>query len=470
MEKTHMQKKAEELLYNNENGLEKIKKSDLKRINEFNEGYKNFLSSCKTERECVSFLEERAVKAGFEKLENKEKLNPGDKIYVINRDKSIMLCVIGKNNIGDGANMVAAHIDSPRLDLKPNPLFEMENISYFKTHYYGGIKKYQWLTMPLSIHGVVVKNNGEKVNITIGEEEGDPVFCVTDLLPHLAQSQMTQTASKLIDGEKLNVILGTMPVDDEKIKDKVKLYTMLLLNEKYGITEKDFITADIEVVPAYKAKDVGFDRSMVGSYGQDDRVCAYTAFEGILEVEKPEKTAICYLVDKEEIGSCDSTGMKSRYFEDILAEICSKTNKEYTDLQLRKALANTMCLSADVTAAFDPNFPEVCERNNSAYLNRGIALMKYSGARGKSGTNEATAEFTRKVIDVFDKNGVNWQTGELGKVDEGGGGTVAQYLAVLNIHVIDCGVPLLSMHSPFEIASKYDVYMAYKGYNAFYMA
>lgn len=456
----------EDLEFKKKNGYEVLMQDERSKMTDFNEDYKKFLSSCKTERECAANFEKVAQEKGFENLNDKKTLNAGDKIYVLNRGRAIFLAVIGSEPVSEGVNTVAAHIDSPRLDLKQNPLFESDEIAFLKTHYYGGIKKYQWVTMPLAIHGTVVKKGGEKIDITIGEEEGDPVFCVTDLLPHLAQSQMEKTASKFIEGEKLNVIFGSEVIKSGE-KSSCKENILKLLNEKYNICEKDFITADFEVVPAYKANDVGIDRSMVGSYGQDDRVCAYTAFRAILEVEKPKKTAIAYLVDKEEIGSCDSTGMKSRFFEDTLAKICYMTEKDYSDIMVRNALGNSFCLSADVTAAVDPNYDYVAEKNNAAYINHGIALMKYSGARGKSGTNEATAEMVREIVDIFDGNNVAWQTSELGKVDEGGGGTVAQYFAVLNVDVIDCGVPILSMHSPFEISAKFDVYMGYKAYKAF---
>ncbi len=457
----------EDILYKRKNGYENMTEELKKDIHNFNEGYKNFLSLCKTERECAQFCQKVAEDNGFKALDSFDNLKSGDKFYVINRGRAIMMGIMGKKNVWEGTRVVAAHIDSPRLDLKQNPLYESEELAFFKTHYYGGIKKYQWVAMPLAIHGAVILKGGEKIDIVIGEEENDPVFCVTDLLPHLAASQMENKGGKIIEGEKLNVLIGSEGLmEDEKLS--VKNNIMKLLNEKYGITEKDFITADIEVVPAFKAKDVGIDRSMVGSYGQDDRVCAYTALKAILDTEMPEYTSICYLVDKEEIGSCDSTGMKSKFFEDILAKLCYKTTDKYADVLVADARLNTICLSADVTAAVDPNYDHVNEKKNSAFFNKGIALMKYSGARGKSGTNEATAELVRKITDIFDDNDVAWQTAELGKVDEGGGGTVAQYFAVLNIDVIDCGVPLLSMHAPFEIASKYDVYMGYKAYNAFY--
>ena len=416
----------------------------------------------------MRYAVEKAEKAGFKPLDSFKTLKAGDKIYTVNHGKCILLAIIGTKAVADGTKIVAAHIDSPRLDLKQNPLFEQDEVAYFKTHYYGGIKKYQWTTIPLAIHGTIIKENGETVTLSIGEKEGDPVFNISDLLPHLAASQMKGDASKIIEGEKLNVILGTIPFEDEKVKDGVKLSIMKLLNDEFGITEKDFISAEIEIVPAFPAKDVGLDRSLIGAYGQDDRVCAYTALQAILDADTSDVTNICYLVDKEEVGSMDSTGMRSRFFEDTLAILCNKTQDSYTDLSVRRALTNSTCLSSDVTAALDPNFESVMEKNNSAFLNKGVSLMKYTGARGKSGTSDCSCEFVHHVTSVLDRDGVVWQTSELGKVDEGGGGTVAQYLAVLNMHVIDCGVPLLSMHSPFEISAKFDVYQAYKGYVAFY--
>lgn len=458
---------SKELLYTKKNGYYDF--SEKEEMTAFCEDYKNFLNSCKTERECVVYTKEEAEKRGFVELSQKKSLKAGDKVYVINQKKAILLAVIGNKPISKGTKIVTSHIDSPRLDLKPSPLFESSEIAYFKTHYYGGIKKYQWPTIPLSIHGTIIKNDGEEVLISIGDKENDPVFCISDILIHLASSQMKNDASKIIEGEKLNVILGTEPYSDEKVQDAVKLNVMKILNDKYGIKEKDFISAEIEVVPAFSAKDVGLDRSLIGAYGQDDRVCAYTSLRALLDTKEPsDLTQICYFVDKEEVGSMDSTGMRSRFFEDTLAYMCSLNGEENTDLAVRFALSNSICLSSDVTAALDPNFEGVMEKNNSAYLNRGVCFMKYTGARGKSGTSDCSCEFFNKVISTMEKENVIWQTGELGKVDEGGGGTVAQFFAVLNIKVIDCGVPLLCMHSPYEISSKFDVYQAYKGYLAFY--
>ncbi len=465
---TDFETMEKELLAANKCGYEKINDEVKKEIFSFCEEYKEFLNQCKTERECTLWAEEKAIKAGFKAFSEYETLKPGDKFYVKNTDKSIFLAVMGKKPVTEGTNIIAAHIDSPRLDTKPNPLFEDTDAAFFKTHYYGGIKKYQWLTIPLAIHGTIIKENGEKVNIVIGEKESDPVFCISDLLPHLGQAQMEKSASKFVEGEKLNVILGTIPFGDDKTSKKAKLGVMKILNDMYGVKEQDFVRADIEIVPAFKAKDVGLDRSLIGAYGHDDRVCAYTAFMALMTVETPERTVICHLVDKEETGSSDSTGMQSNFLQNMIARMCAKSNENYNDIMLCDALENSKCLSSDVTAAYDPNFAEVFEKNNSAYLNGGVALMKYSGARGKSGTSEASAEFIAEITDMFKKNECIWQIAELGRVDGGGGGTVAQFLAVLGISVIDCGVPVISMHAPYEIVSKFDVYMAYKAYKGFY--
>ncbi|MDO4744439.1 MAG: aminopeptidase, partial [Clostridia bacterium] len=368
--------------------------------------------------------------------------------------------------IQNGVNIVGAHIDSPRLDLKPNPIYEDGGMAYFKTHYYGGIRKYQWLSIPLSLHGVIIKKDGTRIDVNVGEDESDPIFCITDLLPHLAQSQSAKKLSEAFEGEKLNVIVGNIPIDKDE-KNKIKYAVMQLLNDKYGICETDFVTSELELVPAFSARDTGFDRSMIAGYGHDDRVCAYTALKAIIDTVNPQKTAVCLLVDKEEIGSLGNTGMQSRFFENNLAIVCDKCKGEYSELMLRKCLSNSACLSADVGAAFDSAFPEVYERGNSAYINEGFVITKYTGARGKSSASDANAEFVAKICRILEENDVKWQCAELGKVDAGGGGTIAGYLANLDIEVIDAGVPLLAMHSPYEIAGKFDIYMAYKGYKAF---
>lgn len=471
-EKTKGQQLLEQLKYEVKNGWEVIPEEEQQKIFDFCEGYKAFLDEGKTEREAVAYTVALARQNGFKTLDevikNKKKLSAGDKIYVVNREKAIMLVVIGKKDLSDGVHIVGAHMDAPRIDLKQNPIYEDAGMTLLKTHYYGGIKKYQWAAMPLALHGVVIKHNGDKVNVIIGEEDNDPVFCITDLLPHLAQDQMQKKMSEGITGEGLNIIFGSIPYRDDKIDTKVKLNILKLLYEKYDIKEEDFISAELEIVPAFKAKDVGFDRSMIGGYGQDDRVCCYTALKAILDARQPEKTAVCLLVDKEEIGSMGNTGMQSRFFENVLAEIIRLTSEEpYNDLKLRNVLTNSKCLSADVSAAFDPTYPDVHDKRNAPFMNKGVVLTKYTGARGKSGSSDAHAEFVGEIRRLFNNHGVVWQTGELGKVDQGGGGTIAQFVANLNVDVVDCGVALLSMHSPFELAGKMDIYMAYKGYLTF---
>ena len=454
------------LKYKAKNGWEVVGSEDKEQISTFCDGYKTFLDNGKTEREFTSEAIKVAEQNGFKPLSSFDNLVAGNKVYINNRDKSIMLAVIGSDTITTGTNIIAAHIDSPRIDLKQNPLYEDLDMAFFKTHYYGGIKKYQWTTIPLALHGVVIKGDGSSIEIKIGEDDADPIFCITDLLPHLAQDQMKKTLSDAITGEGLNILIGSSPNTDEK--DKVKGAILTLLNEKYGMCEEDFISAELEIVPSGKARDLGFDRSMVGAYGQDDRVCSYAALIGILEIENPIKTAICVLADKEEVGSMGNTGMKSRFFEDTLAKIISLKEKNYNDLLLRETLSNSVCLSADVGAAVDANYKEVQELANAPRLNYGIMMTKYTGSRGKSGSSDASAEFVGRIRKMFNDNGIVWQIGELGKVDQGGGGTVAQYIANLNIDTIDCGVPLLSMHSPLEVAGKMDIYMAYRAYKCFY--
>lgn len=453
--------------YEQKNGWDIIEKEEKGLINDFCEPYKTYLDKGKTERECVKYSIELAEKYGFSEYDESKDLKPGDKIYVNNRDKSIMLAVIGEKPVTDGINFVAAHIDSPRLDLKQNPLYEDTDLALFKTHYYGGIKKYQWTTIPLAIYGTFVKADGSKVEFSIGDNDNDPVFCVTDLLPHLAQKQMSQKMNEAIPGENLNVLIGSLPADAEK--DKIRETILGILKDKYDIIEEDFLSAEIEVVPAGKSRDLGFDRSMIGAYGHDDRVCAYGALMGILEIENPTKTAVCLLADKEEIGSMGNTGMKSEFFEYYIASFINSQANSYNELMLKKCFANSQCLSADVGAAMDPNFKEVSEPKNASKISYGVNICKYTGARGKSGSSDASAEFMGKIRKLCNDNKIVWQIGELGKVDEGGGGTVAQYVANRNIETIDCGVPVLSMHAPFEVVSKLDVYMSYKLYKAFYL-
>jgi len=458
----------EQLSYKPKNVYEAIDEEQKKEMFKLCDDYKTYLNDGKTERECVETSIKRAEKAGFAPLYEKDSLKAGDKVYIVNRDKNIMLAVIGSDDMENGVRLVGAHIDSPRLDLKQNPLYESNDMALLKTHYYGGIKKYQWTAMPLALHGVIFTKDGERKKINIGESDDDPVFCITDLLPHLAKNQMSKKMTEGIEGESLNILIGGMGIYDKDIKEKVKFNILKLLNDKYGITEKDFISAEIEAVPAFKAKDIGFDRAFVGGYGQDDRVCAFTALEAVCRIENPKKTAVCILVDKEEIGSCGNTGMLSKFFEISLSEIIKKVSGSCDILKLGKVLSNTDCLSSDVGAALDPNYESVSEKRNSAFAGKGMILMKYTGARGKSSSSDASAEFVYKICSIMDKNNVIWQTGELGKVDQGGGGTIAQYVANLNINVIDCGVPVLSMHSPFEVTAKGDVYMAFKSYMAFY--
>ena len=419
-----------ELSYKRKNVYENLSEQEYKEMFELCDEYREFLDEGKTERECVEKSIKMAELHGFKNINSVKQLKTGDKVYKINRNKNILLAVIGSEDIKNGVNLVGAHIDSPRLDLKQNPLYEM---ALLKTHYYGGIKKYQWTAIPLAMHGVIFTKEGKKVTLNIGENENDPVFCVTDLLPHLAKDQMTKKMIDGIEGENLNILIGGMPVKSEDVSEKVKFAILKHLNEKYGITERDFLSAEIEIVPAFKAKNVGLDESFVGAYGQDDRVCAFTTLKGIFAVENPKKTALAILVDKEEIGSTGNTGMLSAFFEMTLAEILEKINGNCTITDYNTTIENSACLSSDVGAAVDPNYESVYE-----------------------------------IGKILDDNGVIWQTSELGKVDQGGGGTIAQYVANLNMDVIDCGVPVLSMHAPFEVTAKSDVYMAYKSYVAFY--
>ena len=433
----------------------------------FSEGYKEFLDKGKTERESAEEAVRLAEMCGFSPLSSFTTLKAGDKVYAVNKLKGFVAIVVGEDKISSGVNIVGAHIDSPRLDLKPHPLYEDGELAYFKTHYYGGIKRYQWGAVPLALHGVVIKSNGEKVNIRIGDESDDVTFVITDLLPHLAEEQMKRPASNIIDGEELNLLIGSMPLAGEE-KDSVKANILNLLEEKYGISEEDFLSAELEIIPAANAKDVGFDRSLIGAYGHDDRVCAYPALMAVLTTDACDKTAVCLLTDKEEVGSMGNTGAKSDFLKLMLLELMEKTGEAATQLNLLRCLDSSYCLSADVNAAFDPNFPAPYEKRNSAMLNYGVSITKYTGARGKSGSSDASAELMSKVRSLFNENDVLWQVAELGKVNAGGGGTIAQYIANLGVETVDCGVPVLSMHAPFEIVSKLDVYMTYKAFHAFY--
>ncbi len=456
------------------NVWEVLEDKEQKKVFEVGEDYKEFLDKGKTEREAAKEIIRIAEQNGYisidEVIDKKIKPTPGMKIYANNKEKSIALFVIGKEKLEKGMHIVGSHIDAPRLDLKQFPLYEDSGLALCKTHYYGGIKKYQWVTLPLALHGVIIREDGEKIDINIGEDEKDPVFFITDLLPHLAKDQMQKKMDEGITGEGLNLLVGSIPYKDEEIDEKVKLNVLNILHEKYGIKEEDFTSAELEVVPAGKAKDVGIDRSMVGAYGQDDRACAYTSLRAILDVENPNKTAVALFVDKEEIGSVGNTGMESKFFENVVSELVALTEDNYSELIVKRALANSWVLSADTFGGFDPNYPEVLDKLNSPYIGKGVTLVKYTGARGKSGSNDANSEYLFKIRSIFNENDVVWQMGELGKVDQGGGGTIAYILANYGMEVVDCGVPLLSVHAPFEISSKADIYMTYKGYNAFYNA
>ena len=462
-EKSRAEELKEKLFYNPKHASEVISQEETDKADAFCEEYKSFLNKAKTEREAVVYVLEKAKKNGFVEFDRAKKYNAGDKVYYNNRGKSIILAVIGKKGLENGTRLSAAHIDSPRLDMKQNPLYEDTEIAYFKTHYYGGVKKYQWTAIPLSLHGVIVKRDGTKAYVNVGEEDNDPKFVVTDLLPHLAAEQMKRTLADGIRGEELNILIGSRPFKDDEASEKVKLNIMNILFEKYGIIESDFLSAELEAVPAFKSCDIGFDRSMIGSYGHDDRVCAYPAAEAIFNIENPEYTAITVLTDKEEIGSDGNTGLNSSYLKYFVADLANMQGVNY-----HTVLSNTHCLSADVNAAFDPTFPDVSERRNASYINKGVVITKYTGSRGKAGTSDASAEYMGKIRSMLDGAEVVWQSGELGKVDAGGGGTVAMYLAALDIDVVDLGVPVLSMHAPFEGVSKLDVYMAYRAFKTFF--
>lgn len=454
---------SKELLINRNNGCYQVDEETFGKVYEYCEGYKTFMDLSKTEREAVDTAIALAEEKGFVPFDPDTKYKAGDKVYLNNRGKSVILAVIGKKGCREGVKIVAAHIDSPRLDLKPYPLYESDEMALLKTHYYGGIKKYQWLAMPLAMHGVVVRKDGSKVKIRLGEKEGDPQFCITDILPHLGKEQAQKPLGQAIDGEGLNILVGSRPLGEAGDKDAIKLNVMKILHDQFDITEEDFVSADIEFVPVYKASDIGFDRSVIGAYGHDDRVCAYPALTGLLETELPEKTSLAVLVDREEVGSMGNTGLNSQFLRYFISDLA-----EAEGLEPRRVLSCSKCLSADVSVAYDPNFASVYESRNSCYLNGGIGLSKYVGAGGKSGTNEASAEFMAEIRSLFSRHNVLWQAGELGKVDAGGGGTVAMFVAALNVDVVDVGVPVLSMHAPFEMVAKLDVYMAHQAFAAFY--
>ena len=456
-----------ELLNEKKSGWLETEDEKFSKIFEFCEGYMRFLNISKTEREFAANAKKVAEENGFRDINQIEKLNSGDKVYFVNREKSIYFAVIGEEKLENGLNIVGAHIDSPRLDLKPNPLYEDGELAYFNTHYYGGIKKYQWTTIPLSIHGVIIKSNGEKITVNIGESENDPIFTITDLLPHLAKEQEAKRLREAIDGENLDLLVGSIPILDDETKNKVKLNILKILNEKYGITEKDFVSSELELVPAFKARSLGFDYGMVAAYGQDDKVCSYTALKALMEMERPQKTAVCILSDKEEIGSMGNTGMESHVFDYFVSELLNKAGENRPNL-LEKVFCYSKMLSSDVDAGFDPLYASVSDRDNSGYLSKGITLNKYTGARGKSGASDANAEYVAYIRNLFETNNIKYQVSELGKVDVGGGGTIAYILANKGVDVIDCGVPVLSMHAPYEVTSKFDIYEAYRAYRAFW--
>ena len=462
---TPIEEKKQELFHVRKNGYDRLEEGEELAITNYCEGYKAFLDAGKIERECVAYAIELAEAAGFRPLVRGTKLQPGDKVYRNNRGKALMLAVIGERSLAQGSVIGAAHIDSPRLDLKQNPLYETNELAYAKTHYYGGIKKYQWTTIPLALHGVVVLRDGTVQPIRIGEDPGDPQFTVGDLLPHLASDQAKKVMGEIVSAEQLNVFLGSRPFGKEEGSDRVKLQIMALLNEKYGMVEEDFLSAELMAVPAAKAVDIGLDRSVIGAYGQDDRVCSYAILKAILELDAPETTAVCVLADKEEIGSEGVSGMQSAAFDTFMSDLCDAQG-----VPLKSCYETSLCLSADVTAAYDPNFADAYELRNSAFLNYGVCISKYTGARGKSGASDASAELVGRLRRVFAEEHVVWQLAELGKTDQGGGGTVACYMANRNIDTIDAGVPVLSMHAPFETTAKLDCYMTYKAMRALYRA
>ncbi len=461
-EKSEGQKKFETLSYEKKNYFEVAPKEEIKKMFAFAEGYKQYLDNGKTEREACDAAVAIAKEHGFTEYKFGDALHAGDKKYFVNRGKSVVVFRVGSKNLEeDGFRILASHIDCPRVDIKQVPLYEDSGMCFLKTHYYGGIKKYQWTAIPLALHGAVILKDGRKIEIKVGEDENDPVFYINDLLPHLASEQMTQNAAKVIEGEQLNVLVGGLPYADEDVKEKVKLTVLSILNEKYGMCEEDFLSAELSAVPAFKARDVGFDRALIGAYGHDDRVCSYPALMSVVENES-EHTVLAMLVDKEEIGSEGTTGLQCEVYEDLLEEISLAFGANF-----RKVKAASKCLSADVTAAYDPNFANVYEKKNAAMLSCGAGICKFTGSRGKSGSNDASAEFLGEVRQMFEKEGVVWQTAELGKVDIGGGGTVAKYVANMNIDTVDIGVPVISMHAPYEVISKADLYSNYRAFVAF---
>lgn len=463
-----MEEELKEKLFNKkDNGWESLDSNQKEEVFDLSKKYMDFLNVAKTEREFIKHARKLANENGYKDIMEFDTLKPGDKIYFVNREKSMYLAIIGEKSIEEGLHIIGSHVDSPRLDLKPNPLYEDTGLAYFKTHYYGGIKKYQWTTIPLSIHGVIVKANGEKIEVNIGEDEEDPIFTITDLLPHLAQEQMEKKLKNGVDGEDLNLLIGSIPYSSSKISEKVKLNILNILNQKYGITEADLTSSEIELVPAFKARSLGFDGSMVAAYGQDDKVCAYTSLHAMMELENVKNTAVCILSDKEEIGSMGNTGMESHMFDFFISEILNKLGVNRPNL-LDKVFCFSKMLSSDVDAGFDPIYASVSDKHNAGFLGKGISLNKYTGARGKSGASDANAEYVAWVRNILERNDIKYQIAELGKVDIGGGGTIAYIIANKGADVIDCGVPILSMHAPYEVTSKYDIYSAYKTYKAFW--
>lgn len=469
-EKTQAQLLSEKLSYETKNAWEHSG-TEIDKALVLCENFKEYLDKGKTEREFAAIVEQELIKNGFEDIQTLfnqgKKLNKGARVYYINKHKAVACAVLGEKSPVEGLNIVGAHIDSPRIDVKQNPLYEDSGMVLLKTHYYGGIKKYQWVTIPFALHGVVIKADGSKIDVCIGENDSDPVFTITDLLPHLAQDQMQKKAMEVVTGEGLNLLLGSKPYNDKKVKDKIKLNILSILNEKYGMVEEDFLSAELEIVPSFKARDVGLDRSMIGAYGQDDRVCAYTCLKAILDAKPADKTSLCILTDKEEIGSVGNTGAQSSFLKSFIAKLIYLTGDNYSEIQLNQCLENSRMLSADVNPAVDPSYPEVYEKKNASFMGNGVVVQKYTGARGKYEASDANAEFMGVIRKLFNENGIVWHTAELGKVDQGGGGTIAQYVANLGVEVLDCGVPILSMHSPVEVTSKIDVYMCYKAMKVF---
>lgn len=457
----------EKLFKSKKTGWENLSDEELSNIFKFADEYMYYLNMSKTEKEIIRNSKDILIKNGFVDISEKEELKPGDKVFFVNRGRNIFAAVIGEENLENGMRLVAAHSDSPRIDLKQNPVYEDTGLAMLKTHYYGGIKKYQWVNIPLSMHGIIVKTNGEKVEINLGEKEEDPIFTISDLLPHLAQEQMKKSPSDVVEGEQLNVLMGSIPYPDEEISEKVKLNILKLFNDRFGIKEVDFASSEIEMVPAYKARSTGLDYSMIAGYGQDDKVCCYTGLRALIDTVNPKYTAVCILTDREEVGFDGISGMQSQIFDTFVLEMLEKTGNTKPS-SLNKTYSNSKALSADVDAAYNPNFAYAFEKNNTGYFGKGISLVKYTGARGKSGASEAPAEFVAEVRKIFDDEKVVYQACELGRVDKGGGGTIALTLANRGMEVLDAGVPVMGMHSPYEITSKVDVYNAFRGYRAFY--